>query len=66
MRPVVLFALLFFVVARTPEQPEATTRGEPTHKGAGQMAISRGSERQPTQGPADYFTGTATITPLFT
>nr|WP_294816428.1 cupin domain-containing protein [uncultured Sphingomonas sp.] len=29
------------------------------------MEISRNDTRQPTQGPAQYFTGTATITPLF-
>jgi quercetin dioxygenase-like cupin family protein len=29
------------------------------------MTISRANERQPTHGPAAYFTGTAMITPLF-
>ena len=29
------------------------------------MEISRSDTRGPTQGPAQYFTGTATITPLF-
>lgn len=29
------------------------------------MEISRAPQRQPTRGPAEYFTGTATITPLF-
>jgi quercetin dioxygenase-like cupin family protein len=29
------------------------------------MEISRSSERPPTQGPAEYFTGTTTVTPLF-
>lgn len=56
------------LVACAPDQQRSETQapvnsaGRP---GAGAMDISRSTDRQPTRGPANWFTGTATITPLF-
>jgi hypothetical protein len=55
------------LLACSPEQQmqEAQAQSTSSEQGAGKMEISRNDTRQPTQGPAQYFTGTATITPLF-
>ncbi len=69
MRPFALLALPLSLLACAPEPEQAQAQEASTdnssREGAGQMEISRVSERQPTQGAAAYFTGTATITSLF-
>jgi quercetin dioxygenase-like cupin family protein len=39
--------------------------GEPLDAAPTSMEVSRSESRQPARGPANWFTGTATITPLF-
>jgi quercetin dioxygenase-like cupin family protein len=61
MKPLALIALIALplsLLACVPEQQPAGEEG-------GRMIISRSNERRPTPGPAEYFTGAATITPLF-
>jgi quercetin dioxygenase-like cupin family protein len=54
------------LLACSPEQQAqgAQAQTNSSEQGAGKMEISRSDTRQPAQGPARYFTGTATITPL--
>lgn len=47
------------------QAPQEQAQANSSAEGGGQMQISRSNTRQPTQGSADYFTGTATIAPLF-
>ena len=60
-------ALTLIACAPEPEpQPEAQpATASAQQQGATAMEVSRSGTRQPSRGPADWFTGTATITPLF-
>jgi quercetin dioxygenase-like cupin family protein len=53
------------LLACAPGQPWAQPQSNPSERGAEQMEISRSGTRNPSRGPVEYFTGTATITPLF-
>jgi quercetin dioxygenase-like cupin family protein len=53
------------LIACSPEQQQAAQPAGSGEAGAAEMEISRGESRQPGRGPAQWFTGAATITPLF-
>ncbi len=71
MKHLATTTLALAIIACAPEQPQqqqlqaqpATTSAE--QQGATAMQVSRSATRQPGRGPAEWFTGTATITPLF-
>ena len=68
MKLIAAIVLPLSLVVYAPEPAEAQQtqpRSAESKEGAGQMEISRSDTRQPSRGPAQYFTGTATITPLF-
>lgn len=52
------------LIACAPEQSSAQPMNS-AEAGASRMEISRSEARRLSRGPADWFTGTATITPLF-
>ena len=66
MKQLAPMILSLSLCACIPEQPLAQP---PTNsvgqQGATAMEVSRSATSQPGRGPADWFTGTATITPLF-
>jgi quercetin dioxygenase-like cupin family protein len=67
MRILAATAIPLLLIGCAPEQ-QANSQApdqQATQEGAHQMQITRSGERQPTAGPAEYFTGAATITPLF-
>lgn len=61
--------LALTLVACAPEQDQQPGRQPPSNAieqpRATAMEVSRSASRQPSAGPADWFTGNATITPLF-
>jgi quercetin dioxygenase-like cupin family protein len=67
MKSPAAFLLPLALLACSPEQQtqEAQAQSTSSEQGADKMEISRNDTRQPTQGPAQYFTGKAMITPLF-
>lgn len=67
MRRLAPLALPFVLLACSPEQQQAEEQiPAPANKqGDLRMSISRATERQAAPGPSEYFTGSATITPLF-
>jgi quercetin dioxygenase-like cupin family protein len=56
--------LPFSLIACSPE-PLLTELTNSAEAGASQMEVSRSATRAPARGPSAWFTGTATITPLF-
>jgi quercetin dioxygenase-like cupin family protein len=66
MKLLVAAAMTLPLFACAPE-PEQTTSAAGSAAGAdsGTMEVSPRAARQPARGPAKWFTGTATITPLF-
>ena len=46
-------------------EPSSAQATNPAEAGAARMEVSRSATRQPTRGSSEWFTGTATITPLF-
>jgi quercetin dioxygenase-like cupin family protein len=66
MRALTPLVLALPLLACAPEQqaPVPATSNTANDSG-GTMEVSRSDARQPSRGPADWFTGTATITPLF-
>ena len=67
MRQFPPLALPLVLLACSPEQQQAGEQSQATtlEQGDVRMSISRAAERQAAPGPAEYFTGSATITPLF-
>jgi quercetin dioxygenase-like cupin family protein len=65
MKPLAAIVLPLSLLACAPGQPWAQPQNTPSNQRAEQMEISRSGTRNPSRGPAEYFTGTATITPLF-
>jgi hypothetical protein len=66
VRQLALLALPLVLLACSPEQQQAGEQSQATTRGQGgdRMSISRAAERQAAPGPAEYFTGSAIITPL--
>ena len=64
MRSLIAMILSLPLLACSAEQPPAQPKNAP-EAGTNQMEVSRSAARQPRRGPSDWFTGTATITPLF-
>jgi quercetin dioxygenase-like cupin family protein len=56
--------LPFALIACSAESSSAQAT-KPAEAGAARMEVSRSATRQPTRGSAEWFTGTARITPLF-
>jgi quercetin dioxygenase-like cupin family protein len=65
MKLLAAIVLPLSLLACAPGQPWAQPQSNPSEQGAERMEISRSGTRNPRRGPAEYFTGTATITPLF-
>jgi quercetin dioxygenase-like cupin family protein len=66
MKPLAPMTLALAVIACTQEQQPGTRPStNSVEEEATRMEVSRSAARQPSRGPADLFTGTATITPLF-
>jgi quercetin dioxygenase-like cupin family protein len=65
MKPLAAIVLPLSLLACAPGQPWAQPQSNPSEQGAERMEISHSGTRNPRRGPAEYFTGTATITPLF-
>ena len=57
--------LPFALIACSAEQKSATGTTNPRESGAALMEISRSATRLPAPGSAEWFTGSATIKPLF-
>jgi quercetin dioxygenase-like cupin family protein len=57
--------LPFALIACSGQHTSAHVTTNPREAGATLMEVSRSATRQPTRGSAEWFTGTATITPLF-
>lgn len=53
------------LLACAPVQSRTQPQNTSSNQGAEQMEISRSGTQTPNRGPAEYFTGEATITPLF-
>jgi hypothetical protein len=53
------------LLACAQEQPQQAAASNSQHASAEAMEISRAATRQAIRGPENWFTGTATITPLF-
>jgi quercetin dioxygenase-like cupin family protein len=65
MKLLAAIVLPLSLLACAPGQPWAQPQSNPSEQGAERMEISHSGTRNPRRGPAEYFTGTATITPLF-
>lgn len=66
MKPLPTMMLPLALISCAPEQqPETQASVKFVEQGATQLAVSRSATRQPSRGPAEWFTGAATITPLF-
>jgi quercetin dioxygenase-like cupin family protein len=67
VRQLAPLALLLVLLACSPEQQQAGEQSQTTTREQGdvRMSISRAAERQTAPGPAEYFTGSAIIRPLF-
>ena len=65
MKRIAAIVLPLSLLACAPGQRWAQPQSNPSEQGAEQMEISRSGTRNPSRGLAEYFTGTATITPLF-
>lgn len=63
MKPLAMI-LPLAIAACAPEQVQATHSGS-VEAGAAEMEVSRSATRQASRGPAEWFTGTVTVTPLF-
>jgi quercetin dioxygenase-like cupin family protein len=57
--------ILPFALIACSAKPSSAQVTNPAQTGAARMEISRSATRQPAHGSAEWFTGTATITPLF-
>jgi quercetin dioxygenase-like cupin family protein len=60
-----ILTLALAACAPEQQQPETQVAANSVEREATQMEVSRSASRQPSRGPAEWFTGTATITPLF-
>ncbi len=60
--PAMILPFALIACSAEPSSAQATNTAE---AGAARMEVSRSATRQPTRGSAEWFTGTATITPLF-
>lgn len=58
----IMLPLALIACSAEPSLAEPTNSAE---AGASQMEVSRGATRKPARGSSEWFTGTATITPLF-
>jgi quercetin dioxygenase-like cupin family protein len=66
MKNLAALVLTLPLLACAPEQQApAAAPSNAASADSGQMEVSRGEARQPSRGPAEWFTGTATVTPLF-
>jgi quercetin dioxygenase-like cupin family protein len=60
--------LALTLIACAPEQQQPDSQAPTSsvaQQNASAMEVSRSASRRPSRGPADWFTGTTTITPLF-
>jgi quercetin dioxygenase-like cupin family protein len=63
--PAVAVPLMLMGCAQERQANSKASDQQASQEGADHMRITRSGERQPSAGPAEYFTGVATITPLF-
>ena len=65
LAPLVLTLSLIACAPEQQQQPPAQQPNDSVGEAATRMEISRSASRQPSRGPADWFTGDVTLTPLF-
>lgn len=70
MKHLATTALALTLIACAPGEQQQQSEAQPAStsaqpQAATAMEVSRRATRQPSRGPAEWFTGTATITPLF-
>lgn len=65
LAPMVLTLSIIACAPEPQQQPPVQQPTDSVEQAAAEMEVSRSASRQPIRGPADWFTGDVTLTPLF-